>query len=255
MNTRQRQLRSISLVAAALVVVGFNLLNNFAQGSLRAALRHIPGWSHAGSQVTVIDSQLFDSIGRSRQRVGAADAPVTLVVFGAYACGACGTFSRTLDSLKLLYPQEIAVVSRSFVPAMDGASTTWHQSAACAADQGRFEQYDRLLYRHLQMAADHNGWLDLADSAGIPDRALFYGCVRSGRHRRQLYDDTQLGLRLGVHATPTFFANGVEVVGTRTVEELSRFVRGALGGHDSAGKSTSSLGHGSSASRFTPVDR
>jgi thiol-disulfide isomerase/thioredoxin len=222
-NAHRPQSRMAMFVtAAALGVIAWRL-----HGPSRGVIRHValvlPKW---GSQVVrdeVVDRTLFDSMALSGHRIGPRSARVTVVVFGTYGCGYCNTFSHTLDSLRAAFPRDVAVVSYTYAPTLSRESLIWHLSAECAADQGRFGVYDSLLYGHLEFAANHNGWLALADTAGINDLAAFYGCVRTEADRARLLASTRLGERLGVRGTPTFVINGILGEGTRSFADLARF--------------------------------
>jgi hypothetical protein len=168
----------------------------------------------------VLGRTFFDSIAHGGHRIGSSRATVTIVVFGTYGCGFCAKFFAVVDSLRQLYQSDVSIVSYSFVPTMTRESLTWHLAAECAADQGQFSQYHGMLFRHLGAAVSHEGWLDLGDSARIPDRSRFYGCVRGEADLGRVEDDTRLARRIGVRATPTFIVNRQVVEGLRSYSEL-----------------------------------
>ena len=148
-----------------------------------------------------------------------------LVVFESYSCGYCAVFARTLDSLRNMFPTRLTIVVRSFTPGADQRTLRAYHGALCAGEQGRFAEYRRLMYALPTVAADRNGWFAIADSAGIGDRARFYGCVMTAKYDQRLTADTEAARDLGVSATPTFILAGELVVGTRPLAQLASAVQ------------------------------
>jgi protein-disulfide isomerase len=227
----QRRTWALGVGAAALIAL---LISHSGGGVLRYVVSALPARSAGAGRSGYVSRELFDSVASAGHRVGPPGARVTIVVFGTYGCGYCNSFSRALDSLQTAFPRDVAVVSYAYDPVLSRASLTWHLSAECAADQGRFGTYHRLLFAHLALAADHDGWLALADSAGIRDLARFYGCVRTEADRDRVVAATRLGERLGVRATPTSVINGTLARGSRSFAELAEFVTETLRSSDSS---------------------
>ncbi|MGH7583809.1 MAG: DsbA family protein [Gemmatimonadales bacterium] len=160
-----------------------------------------------------LDPERFYTTSLHGERVGPPEADVVLVVFSEYACGHCIAFEPTLEHLRARFPDHVAVVYRHFLPMMERGTLRIHLAAECAADQGRFAEYNHAVFAHASLMSTRNGWLRLGDSAGIPDMARFVGCTRAETDRARIDHDNQVATSIGVIGTPTTFINGLRVVG------------------------------------------
>jgi protein-disulfide isomerase len=226
----------------ALLVLGIGAMLGFKAGKLvrraRGRLPQPPALRLLGPSGAVSASR-FAALKAGRGRIGPSDAAVTIVVFQTYGCGFCARLAPILDSLRQVFPRDLALVERSFLPTAVQPSLLWHLSVECAADQGRLAEYQAVLYRHLDLAGARGGWLQLADSAGVTDSARFYGCVRSQADRNRIERDTKLAHHLGVVGTPTMVINGTVIVGARTYIALVAAVTDLLAEHSQIGRVSS----------------
>jgi protein-disulfide isomerase len=179
-----------------------------------------------------IDAGTFYTLATEGQRIGPPDAAVTVVVFSNYLCGHCAQFEATLSRLRERYPDHLTVVMKHFVPTRDRNQLSNQMGAECAADQGRFAEYNHLFFRMGQQLVVNDPWLQVADSIRIPDHDRFVGCVRSNKYALRVKRDTEEAKKLGVDGTPTSFINGRRAVGAVALDALDHFVASELGrGH------------------------
>jgi protein-disulfide isomerase len=147
--------------------------------------------------------------------IGAATAPVTIIVFSDYLCPYCRDLSRTLDTLLARDPNRLRVVYRAF-PTQPRADTI-AQAALCAQELGDFPNYHRLLFESPGAADELSA---LAQRAGL-DQKAFDACLASGRHRERVAADVKEGQRLQIQGTPTLFVNGQRLRGAQPLARLS----------------------------------
>jgi predicted DsbA family dithiol-disulfide isomerase len=74
---------------------------------------------------------------------------------------------------------------------------------------------------YMQYAEDLN--LDMDD---------FTECVEEGRYEESVQADIDFASSLGVRSTPTFFINGIAVVGAQDFEVFVQVIDGELAGED-----------------------
>jgi protein-disulfide isomerase len=109
-------------------------------------------------------------------------------------------------------------------PAARGA----HEAARCAGAAGKYWAYhDRLFEEQGRFApAD---LVRYAVELGL-DRAEFERCFESRRYAAQIDADIAQARALGVTGTPTFFVNGIPLVGAHPVETFREVIEQALRG-------------------------
>jgi protein-disulfide isomerase len=138
---------------------------------------------------------------------GNPSAPVTIVKAYEYACPYCQKVRPTIDAIEQEYGDKVRVVYQQFV--VHPQIATIPSQAACAAyKQGKFKQFDGLLWEKAFATRqfDENTMLTLAKEAGL-DTARFQADLKGecvGWVQKQM---AQLS-SFGVGATPGFFING-----------------------------------------------
>ena len=154
---------------------------------------------------------------------GPADALVTVVRAGEYACPFCERVRDTLDQLAATYPKDVRIVHKSFL--VHPTVATDAANAGCAAHrQGRYWAMDTLLWEKAFKTRqfDKAHLEDLAHEAGL-DLARFRADVSGPCPADVKADQTEL-MRFGVAATPSFFINGRFLAGALPLEQFKALV-------------------------------
>jgi len=141
---------------------------------------------------------------------GAANAPVTVVMFSDFQCPACSAAHPVLKKVIAEYPNKIRFVERDF------PLTQIHQNAfraALAANaanaQGKFFEYIELLYNN-QNRLDAASLKEYATRVGL-DRKRFDADLDAEKFAAEVRKDLEDGKKYGIGGTPTIFVNGVKV--------------------------------------------
>jgi len=142
---------------------------------------------------------------------GPLDAPVTVVVWGDYACGYCNRVQVTLDHLVRLYPGQLRWVHRTLP--LDDENTLASEAALAAAAQGRFRPMNDRLFA-LGGRVDRPAVELLAREIGL-DMVRFRADLDTRLHRASIAADMSDARTLGISGTPTFFINGRPVHGSQ----------------------------------------
>jgi protein-disulfide isomerase len=100
------------------------------------------------------------------------------------------------------------------------------EASRCAADQGKFWEYHDLLYSN-QPRLDSDSLREHARSAGL-DPERFGTCLASGKFVAPIESDLQAGVVAGVSATPTFYINGVPLVGVQSASAFEKIIDSEL---------------------------
>jgi protein-disulfide isomerase len=144
---------------------------------------------------------------------GPHNAPVTLLVYSDFACSYCRQLHATLDSLRLRYPQHLAVVWKNIDRSDDHTLLPTLMGAQCAALQGSFRSYQAASFANPQLASDHAGWLKLAAIAAVPRQDSLSTCIKDQRFRGRVESDLREADLLNILYTPTFFVHRRRVEG------------------------------------------
>lgn len=169
-------------------------------------------------------SRLAVPVGPEDHVLGDAAAPMTVVLYGDYACRYTARAATNVELARRRLGRRLRSVFRHF-PREDLAADAplLAEAAHAAGAQGRFwEAHERLL--------------DDATALGDPDgfaRALgldvdrFLADLQGRTFRAHVLAEMDGGLRSGVAATPTFFINGQRHIGSWEPMALFRALGGA----------------------------
>jgi protein-disulfide isomerase len=157
-------------------------------------------------------------IGESDAHLGDLKCPVQLVVFSDLRCSSCRRFAATLQHLKSELGEDLLIVFKHFplegrcnqsVPGdlhPGACQAAWQAEAAQL--QGKFWEYHDATFSVDQPAGANA--LPMAERIDLDVRRLDEDS-ESEAVRGKVTRDVQLGVQLGVKATPTVFLNGRRV--------------------------------------------
>ncbi len=157
---------------------------------------------------------------------GAANAPVTLVVFTDFECPYCRKAEATVRAMEKAYPGKLRVAYKS-------APLPFHEHARLAAKaslaaqrQGKFFEYRDAVFEH-QDALDREALLGYAGGLGL-DMTRFRADLDDAALEAALTADHAQVEKLDVKGTPTFFVNGRRLVGAQPEEAFRKAIDRAL---------------------------
>jgi len=160
--------------------------------------------------------------------LGPDDAQIVVVEFSDFSCPFCQRFHQeTFTDLMVTYAGQIRFVYRDF-PIVGGGQMGYQaaQAANCAAEQGDYWVFHDALFsgRH---NLDRSGFGQYASDLGL-DAAALEDCLDSGRYAEEVQTDFQDGVDLGVTGTPTFFINGIPLVGAQPLSSFAQVIDSEL---------------------------
>ena len=94
--------------------------------------------------------------------------------------------------------------------------------AQCAQEQGKlWEMHQAISANQAKLAAS-----DLVETAGGIglDKEKFKSCIDTGKYKSEVQKDFQDGVKYGVSGTPTFFINGIMIVGARGADAFGEII-------------------------------
>lgn len=145
------------------------------------------------------------SVGESVPHSGAATAPVVIVEFMDYGCGACKTAKPVIEKVLANHPSDVVVYYKQYPltrhhPDSKGAA----QAALAAGKQGKYKEMHDMLFAK-QSAHKMDDLLGYAKSIGL-DMERFKADYKAAE--AAVDADLKEGEEAQVRGTPTFFVNG-----------------------------------------------
>jgi protein-disulfide isomerase len=164
--------------------------------------------------------------------LGAAKAPVKLVLFGDYESVSTGAAHHAVRSLLEAYPDQLRYTYRHFpLTRLHQKAHKAAEAAIGAAQEGLFWEMHELLFDH-RLALGTISLKSYARDAGVKSKH-FLDQLINGDWGWYVQDDLREGIRLGVHDIPALFVNGVQVERELTARNIRAAIEEALAAPES----------------------
>lgn len=161
--------------------------------------------------------------------LGVEDAPITLIEFSDYECPFCTRWHTDVFApLMEKYPDQVRFVYRDFPLPSHPNAIPAAEAANCANEQGAFWEYHDRLFATTQGLSPAL-YEKIATELSL-DMEQFKKCVEDRTYQAEVDADFQFAANLGVSSTPTFFLNGIPIVGAQPFEFFDEVVRRELAG-------------------------
>lgn len=158
--------------------------------------------------------------------VGASQPEIVIVEFSDYKCGYCARFeAQTRAQILEEYGDRVQLVYRHF-PVVGGQVAA--QAAECAGLQGGYADFHTALFIDPSAHNTVNDYIALAEEQGL-DVDDFAVCMESNETLQAVVDDYNAGVEYGVSGTPTFFINGVRLIGAQPFSSFQAVIDQELG--------------------------
>lgn len=157
---------------------------------------------------------------------GKKDAPVTVIEFSDFQCPFCKRARATVNEILSTYGNQVQYAFRDFPLSFHKLAPKAHEAAECAGDQGKYWEYNTLLWeKQPELAVDK--LKEYARSLGL-DGGKFDSCLDSGKNVAEVEKDTQDGAAAGVSGTPAYFINGIMISGAQPFPNFKKVIDGEL---------------------------
>ncbi len=161
---------------------------------------------------------------------GSDDAPITIIEFSDYECPYCRRWHLEVwPQIQESYPDQVRLVYRDFpLTTIHPNATPAAAAANCAGEQGTYWEFSELLFS-MELGLDKNAYEQYASNLSL-DLDAFSDCLDSGRQNEEVMADYEYAASLGVRSTPTFFVNGIPLVGAQPFEVFQNLIEQELSG-------------------------
>lgn len=161
--------------------------------------------------------------------IGPADAPITIVEFSDYQCPFCRRWhDEVYNDLLAAYPGQIRLVYRHLpLTSIHPDAFSAAEAALCAGEQSAYWQFHEKLF-----SSDLLGtavYFQYAQELNL-NRTAFEACLNDGKYQDEVQADMDFAISLGVRSTPTFFVNGLAIVGAQPLDVFKQVIDQELAG-------------------------
>ncbi len=133
-----------------------------------------------------------------------------------------------LPLLKENYPGQIRLVYRDFpLTSIHPEALPAAIAANCAGEQGKYYEYHDALFSSSSLGSEV--YQVYAVELGL-DPAQFVECLSNTSVKDEIMADLNWASNLGVQSTPTFFINGIALVGAQPFESFKDLIDKELAG-------------------------
>jgi len=101
-------------------------------------------------------------------------------------------------------------------------------ASMCAEEQSSFWQFHDKLFSN-EYGLGRDAYTQYATDLGL-DTTAFEACLDSGKFDDFIQQDMDFSINLGVRSTPTFFINGLAVVGAQPLDVFKQVIDKELAG-------------------------
>jgi protein-disulfide isomerase len=162
--------------------------------------------------------------------LGPDDAKIVIVEFSDFQCPYCRRFhEETYQALLDAYPGQIRFVYRNLPlpPTMHPDAMSAAVASLCANDQNVYWDYHEKLFSSETLGEET--YIQYATDLGL-NVEEFTACLSSGKHDDFIEKDMEFSSNLGVQSTPTFFVNGLAIVGAQPLSSFTQLIDKELAG-------------------------
>ncbi len=161
--------------------------------------------------------------------LGPEDAKIVVVEFSDFQCPFCRRFhDDTYQALLDAYPGQIRFVYRNLpLTSIHPSAMPAAVASLCANDQNAYWEFHEKLFSTETL--DEATYIRYAADLGL-NVDTFSACLSSGSHDAFIQADMDFALALGVQSTPTFFVNGLAIIGAQPLVNFTQLIDKELAG-------------------------
>ena len=132
------------------------------------------------------------------------------------------------QALYAAYPNQIRLVYRNLpLTSIHPDALSAAEAALCAGDQNSYWEYHDKLFGGETLGK--STYLQYAQELSL-DLNTFEACLDNRTHQAAVEADSDFAVNLGVRSTPTFFINGLAIVGAQPLDVFKQVIDKELAG-------------------------
>ncbi len=140
--------------------------------------------------------------------LGPQDAPLTITVFQDYQCPFSAKFYPQAIASQKAFPDQVRILVKHYPLPFHDKARQAAKAAMAAGEQGKFYEMSDLILANAEML-NNDKFTELAQKAGL-NVARFQKDLKDkdATYEKIIESDLELGSKVDVMGTPTFFLNG-----------------------------------------------
>lgn len=188
-----------------------------------------PAAPAADSQVTIDKNvKRYEINNDGDPAIGPENAPITIVEFSDYQCPYCiRWYTDVYGRLMSAYKDKIRFVYRDFpLYSIHPEAQPAAEAANCAGEQNAYYAFHDALFSE-KSGLGTDTYNQYASDLGL-NVEQFKKCISERRFKDEVETDSTYGSSIGVSSTPTFFINGMAIVGAQPFEVFQQVIDSEL---------------------------
>lgn len=157
---------------------------------------------------------------------GAKNAPITIVEFSDFECPFCSRVNPTIDKVMKEYKGKVKLAFRHNPLPFHKKAIPAHKAAMAAQEQGKFWEYHDILFKN-QRALTEENLVKWAKELGL-NVEKFKKDMKKAEYEKRIKEDQNFARSNGAGGTPSFFINGVRLVGAQPYENFKEIIDALL---------------------------
>jgi protein-disulfide isomerase len=161
--------------------------------------------------------------------IGPDNAPITIVEFSDYQCPFCRRWhAEVYEPLLAAYPGKIKLVYRNLpLTSIHPDAFSAAEAAMCAGEQDAYWPYHEKLFGSETLGSQV--YTQYAQDLSL-NMDSFESCMNDHKYKAAIEADSDFAVNLGVRSTPTFFINGLAIVGAQPLDVFKQVIDKELAG-------------------------
>ena len=217
------------LAFAAGVLLGYVVWGVDSASGVNPTVNQAPGAVVEAPVTAQPEFRRYDIPTENSYAIGPADAPITIVEFSDYQCPFCRRWhDEVYGDLLAAYPGKIRLVYRHFpLSSIHPDATSAAEAAMCAGEQDAFWPFHEKLFSSETLGS--STYLQYAQELGLNINS-FDSCMNDRKYQQAVEEDLNFAVDLGIRSTPTFFINGLAIVGAQPLDVFQQVIDKELNG-------------------------
>lgn len=160
---------------------------------------------------------------------GDKNAPITIIEFSDFQCPFCKRwYQDTWIKLREEYAGKVRFVYRDFpLYSLHPQAEPAALAANCAGEQGKYYDFHDLL---LSTDTLDSAYYEKAAAQLGLNTDQFKECLETEKYKDEVTADYQFAVNFGINSTPTFFVNGIPLVGAQPYASFKELIDKELAG-------------------------
>ena len=162
--------------------------------------------------------------------LGPSGAAITLIMYSDYECPFCKKwYDEVFKPLRQAYGDQIRFVYKDFpLYGKHENAAPAAEAANCAGDQAKYWEFQEKLFSE-ELPYNAETYQKYATDLKLNSKQ-FQDCLSSRKYEQEVLEDYEFASQLGIQSTPTFFINGIPMIGAQPLASFKQLIDQEIAG-------------------------